>query len=630
MKRKLRLTFPIQISLLIIFFFNGFVSIYAQIFNKARIIILKGLILFVLALFVQRVDGQNRVILNTSFETGFLQNFSQYKILASQGSSTPEVDGWYSNHPVFNGIQTPIEVWRSGFNGVNAQDGNYFVELNVLQPTRLYQIIYLVNGETIQWSLHHRKTPSLSATQQVEVNLYDQTGTSKLYVIGSHTATSSSSWDAASGSYVFTGPTGIYQLGFESAQPSSGDIGNLLDNISIEIKPLVEFIESSNRIVESNGSYRPNFQVNGKVNNVSSITFSVVGGNAVEGVDYTFPNKTITINPGIYSKSNAIPIGLTLINNSADTGERTLTLRISSVTGELANLDSDGNGYKGDLTITIVDDDLGFSLPNLWFKANQGVTPGATFTWANQGILAFDATQASASSQPTLVTSGANQINFNPSLSFDGTSDWLETATISDVIGTSGGSEQSTQFAVYRRTNTSQDNNNPVYQFGNADVQGETRIMLGNANGMYHQRMQRYKGTLSAGEVALIDMTAVSSASSQTLSYQKNGDGSAVSSFGSYGNEQINRSFKIGGRTNKDFAAVDIAEILVFPTTLSSADRNKIQSYLALKYGISLGDNTSAVAYTSSNGTTLWPANATYKYDIFGIGKDDGSRLNQT
>lgn len=75
----------------------------------------------------------------------------------------------------------------------------------------------------------------------------------------------------------------------------------------------------------------------------------------------------------------------------------------------------------------------------------------------------------------------------------------------------------------------------------------------------------------------------------------------------------------------------EVAELIVYNVEgLSDVDRNKIESYLALKYGISLGNNSDAIAYTNSSGTTVWASNAAYKYDIFGIGMDNGSGLNQT
>ena len=59
-------------------------------------------------------------------------------------------------------------------------------------------------------------------------------------------------------------------------------------------------------------------------------------------------------------------------------------------------------------------------------------------------------------------------------------------------------------------------------------------------------------------------------------------------------------------------------------------DLQKIHSYLAVKYGITLNN---ADNYLNSDGNPVWsktaPANAGYNTEIFGIGRDDASGLNQ-
>jgi len=101
--------------------------------------------------------------------------------------------------------------------------------------------------------------------------------------------------------------------------------------------------------------------------------------------------------------------------------------------------------------------------------------------------------------------------------------------------------------------------------------------------------------------------------------------------------------FELGGRTGGGWTgrlfngSIDEA---IFYNALSSplsvTQVNQIRSYLALKYGITLGYNpvaqtTSGVNYLSSSATTIWSgaSNATYQNDVAGIGRDDGSRLDQ-
>lgn len=74
-----------------------------------------------------------------------------------------------------------------------------------------------------------------------------------------------------------------------------------------------------------------------------------------------------------------------------------------------------------------------------------------------------------------------------------------------------------------------------------------------------------------------------------------------------------------------------ISEIVIYTTSLSALDRQRIESYLALKYGRTL-DQTTPTNYIASDGATImWNATtgATFKANIAGIGRDDASGLNQ-
>lgn len=73
----------------------------------------------------------------------------------------------------------------------------------------------------------------------------------------------------------------------------------------------------------------------------------------------------------------------------------------------------------------------------------------------------------------------------------------------------------------------------------------------------------------------------------------------------------------------------DILEIINYDTRNSDADKSKIESYLAIKYGITLGVNGTSQNYVDSNGTVIYGAGAGFNYNIAGIGRDDLSQLNQ-
>ncbi|MBP2284310.1 hypothetical protein H4V97_002628 [Flavobacterium sp. CG_23.5] len=78
-----------------------------------------------------------------------------------------------------------------------------------------------------------------------------------------------------------------------------------------------------------------------------------------------------------------------------------------------------------------------------------------------------------------------------------------------------------------------------------------------------------------------------------------------------------------------------VAEVITYDTRATDAERSNIRSYLAIKYGITLGTNGTSMNYTNSAGSTIWnvntgvPANDIFNYDIAGIGRDDITKLTQ-
>ena len=80
-----------------------------------------------------------------------------------------------------------------------------------------------------------------------------------------------------------------------------------------------------------------------------------------------------------------------------------------------------------------------------------------------------------------------------------------------------------------------------------------------------------------------------------------------------------------------------IAEIITYDSrkTDGATERRRIESYLALKYGITLGVNGTSIDYVDSAGNTVWdintgvPADDAFNHDIAGIFRDDSSNHEQ-
>ncbi|MFA6059047.1 MAG: T9SS type A sorting domain-containing protein [Taibaiella sp.] len=73
----------------------------------------------------------------------------------------------------------------------------------------------------------------------------------------------------------------------------------------------------------------------------------------------------------------------------------------------------------------------------------------------------------------------------------------------------------------------------------------------------------------------------------------------------------------------------NIGEVIIYGAgNLTAAERNKVDAYLAIKYGITLQDSTN---YISAQGDTVWNAiaNSTYYNNVAGIANDNLSALDQ-
>ncbi|MGG2987165.1 Ig-like domain-containing protein, partial [Brevibacillus formosus] len=75
-----------------------------------------------------------------------------------------------------------------------------------------------------------------------------------------------------------------------------------------------------------------------------------------------------------------------------------------------------------------------------------------------------------------------------------------------------------------------------------------------------------------------------------------------------------------------------MSETILYNRKLTDEDRNKVNSYLALKYGLTLKDgNNAPIDYVASNGSMMWKAsnNTGYGNRITGIGRDEAGALYQ-
>jgi hypothetical protein len=266
---------------------------------------------------------------------------------------------------------------------------------------------------------------------------------------------------------------------------------------------------------------------------------------------------------------------------------------------------------------------------HLWLKADAGVTGDPLTAWTDQSGNGFNAT---ATSGPDVLT---NNVNFNPTLSFDGTSDIIQVTN--GIFGTSTFTD-AWVFVINKTTTVK--NATVLWESLSGGDRFGSHLTWGNSNVYYDlgtccgsSRINTSWGT-STGKYHLWTLgtsTSTATPSGTRKSVWRDGlvIGTNNSNDSGTGN---NNNFFIGGGGSPSHSG-DVAEVIIYNGTPSTADLNKIHSYLSIKYGLTL-DQSTAQAYFNSAGTNIYAsqgggAHDSYDNNITGIGRDDGSALDQ-
>ncbi|MFM9950740.1 MAG: T9SS type A sorting domain-containing protein [Saprospiraceae bacterium] len=267
----------------------------------------------------------------------------------------------------------------------------------------------------------------------------------------------------------------------------------------------------------------------------------------------------------------------------------------------------------------------------LWLKANGGVTaPGNQVTeWADQSGAAIT-TQASATASADVLLNAATA-NFNPAVQFNGATDkslkglaafdWGASPVSIFIVAKNEGSTTPVAGLFSTKSGYGPNNAGPGIVWGggryNLDGSGCGAALTGTLTNQYRV----VRGVYTSGDNT--------NGGSSWLDGGLQAVGGPCANTGG-------ADFEIGGRTqgggallNRIFSG-EISEVIVYRTNLSPTNAQRVESYLAVKYGITL-DQSSPVDYLASNGIPFWSAASAgiYNNDIAGIGRDDQSVLAQ-
>ncbi|MGB7248169.1 MAG: DUF4347 domain-containing protein, partial [Phormidesmis sp.] len=274
----------------------------------------------------------------------------------------------------------------------------------------------------------------------------------------------------------------------------------------------------------------------------------------------------------------------------------------------------------------------------MWLRGGAGTgttTDGAAIsTWQDQSLNGNDESQATASLQPEYVAD-SGLFNFNSSVRFD--SDRLQT----DLTNTNPwDSNDGTVYVIYNQEQdgawrnlldfgtSSFDSNNPQLGFTPSDVVGTFDDFGGG------QDDSSFAVVSGETRIAGYDWTYNTFGEK---SFHFDGQVESGGTFDKIG-PSIGNFVNIGGDPQLgEYFQGQIAEVVVYQERHDAAERQRVNTYLALKYGVTLDttDNEATIEegdYVLADGTTVvWDtsANSAYHSDVAGIGRDDAGSLDQ-
>ena len=248
----------------------------------------------------------------------------------------------------------------------------------------------------------------------------------------------------------------------------------------------------------------------------------------------------------------------------------------------------------------------------LWLKSTRGIVKsGSSLTdWLDLGTNGKDATTVPGN-EPTYLDTQADNINFNPVVKFENgaaTEQYMfnNNATLSGFYN-----HDVFIVMVPDATMTSASARNTIFAGVDSGSAGDiTGIGFGDYSSEFTGEVLSYNQDVDAGGsyngdavtsgsyaspgIINIRNDAASSPNKQDILYNSNvlttTNVSDVSFTNIVGSEYwVGKNFDIAGSLNGR-----VAEIFTFAERLSDADRQKVESYLAIKFGITLGASTEA------------------------------------
>ena len=258
-----------------------------------------------------------------------------------------------------------------------------------------------------------------------------------------------------------------------------------------------------------------------------------------------------------------------------------------------------GNGVNGQIKITYTS-----SLPDgFWYKADAGVSgTNSVTTWADQSGNNNNATNTGT------VSLENNSINFNPSLYFSNVNRQFPVSNSLTIQS----------FIIVSKIPATENDLSGLF-----GADGDKGIRLSNsvnALGPNITPFESWRGDNNTDDWVNTTNGGTGRINGVVDANMLHSSKWHIANLSRY--QALTGDYYIGGYYSGRSCSGEIAEVMAFSGAV--VNQNQVESYMAVKYGISLPGN-----YYASNGTTTWSTTAGFQNDIHGIGRDDNYGLNQ-
>lgn len=273
---------------------------------------------------------------------------------------------------------------------------------------------------------------------------------------------------------------------------------------------------------------------------------------------------------------------------------------------------------------------------SVWYKADLNVTGNPVSSWGTSGGSAagYNLTQGTPANRPGLTAGSTNykRYNYNPRIDFV-----VASSTRLENTGTAPNLYNATGSAFVVTDQNPAGGNGTAFSYSanlaNQRIQIKPSFRIQTSTGVNGYTADWSPPTeYSNTSASIIQVSGLGASATHRLN-------SVAMACSNCGLPLYNPAIVTGLRVGRnggggEYVDCDLGEIILYSGALTAAEINRVESYLAIKYGITRGGNTGTSAtynYVNSAGTVIWnkTTNAGYNNDIAGIGRDDNSALVQ-